>query len=257
LLDSITAIGFSELVRRLKSIVEHSSVSLLEISSALGKTYRLISQYERLEANVRIKSAYERNRGEARAILRECRKEISSACSLNNSLKIVKEYNKELSLIEADQSSRPLRIILTGEIYTLIDGFANHHIEDILMSQRVSFRKTITIGWWIRRTILNPFGGVMSERRKNQYMPHGIGGYAKDTLNDAIVGKKEGYDGIIQVFPSGCMPEIVAKSVFDNFSTEEKLPVLSIIYDEMSGDAGYFTRIEAFFDMLRRRRGEG
>ncbi|MDD2373029.1 MAG: hypothetical protein PHF03_05570, partial [Syntrophomonadaceae bacterium] len=89
------------------------------------------------------------------------------------------------------------------------------------------------------------------------YMPHCIGGYAKETVREAIRYQKGGYDGIIHLLPVGCMPEIVAKSVFDGLGRDEGLPVLTILFDEMWGEAGYITRIEAFVDLLIRRRGRG
>ena len=59
---------------------------------------------------------------------------------------------------------------------------------------------------------------------------------------------------MIQIFPVGCMPEIVAKSVFSKMMKEKKLNILTLIYDEMDGEAGYLTRIEAFLDMLARKK---
>lgn len=32
------------------------------------------------------------------------------------------------------------------------------------------------------------------------------------------------------------------------------MPILTLLIDEMTGEAGYITRIEAFIDMLKRRR---
>ena len=61
-------------------------------------------------------------------------------------------------------------------------------------------------------------------------------------------------DGAIQIFPMGCMPEIVAKSILPTVSREKNLPVLTLVVDEMTGEAGYMTRIEAFTDLLERRR---
>ena len=84
-------------------------------------------------------------------------------------------------------------------------------------------------------------------------MPYAIGGYAKETVEEGVICSRKGYDGVIQVFPVGCMPEIVAKAVFSKMMKEKKLSVLTVIYDEMGGEAGYITRVEAFVDMLERR----
>jgi predicted nucleotide-binding protein (sugar kinase/HSP70/actin superfamily) len=50
------------------------------------------------------------------------------------------------------------------------------------------------------------------------------------------------------------MPEIVAESLLPSVENELGIPVLSLIIDEMTGEAGYMTRVEAFVDMLEQRR---
>ncbi|HZK02597.1 MAG TPA: hypothetical protein VFC96_07030 [Anaerovoracaceae bacterium] len=253
LLDSTSAIGLKELLRRLNSVVEDSTCTKRQIIFALIRTYKLISSFEKFEAEVRMKNPYKK-KNSAKTIIRNCRSALESAQDISEGIKIVREYQDEFSALETDRQANPLKVLLTGEIYTLIDPFANHYIENSLMDVGVSFEKNISIGWWIQNTVINPFGGFIAERKGNPYMPHRIGGYAKETISEALRCKEEGYDGIIQIFPVGCMPEIVAKSVFEGFSKQEDIPVLSIIFDEMGGDAGYFTRIEAFTDMLLRKR---
>ena len=136
----------------------------------------------------------------------------------------------------------------------MIEPFANHHIEELLMDMGVSFEKRVTLGWWINRTIINPFQFKEIFTGKNKYLPYAIGGYAKETVEEAVICGEKEYDGMIQLFPVGCMPEIVAKAIFSKMMKEKKLSVLTVIYDEMGGEAGYITRIEAFTDMLGRRK---
>lgn len=52
----------------------------------------------------------------------------------------------------------------------------------------------------------------------------------------------------------GCMPEIVSKSILPTISKDRNFPILTLIVDEMTGEAGYITRIEAFLDLLERRK---
>jgi predicted nucleotide-binding protein (sugar kinase/HSP70/actin superfamily) len=259
LLDSAKAIGVKELGKRLKEIIVDSDCNSVEIFRALRKTYKLIKCFENLEAQARAGLLNEYGRNPGKDILKSCRKELSQADNLSQAIGLVKSFENELK--EAGRSSgrhdRPLKMLLTGEIYTLIDSYGNRHIEDVLMDLGVAFEKRISIGWWIRNTVLNPLGGVMSEAKYNPLLPHRIGGYAKESINDSIMSVKKGFDGIIQVFPVGCMPEIVAKSLLDDLAKMEGIPVLTIIYDEMEGEAGYLTRIEAFVDMLNRKRELG
>ncbi|MEM5770324.1 MAG: CoA protein activase, partial [Bacillota bacterium] len=51
-----------------------------------------------------------------------------------------------------------------------------------------------------------------------------------------------------------CMPEIVAKSILPQISKDYGMPVMTLVLDEHAGEAGIMTRIEAFVDLLERRR---
>lgn len=254
LLDSTKAIGIRELLRRLNSLISSSHCSRTKVMASLAKTYRLIRNFERLEAEARILSAKDKRKGDTKRILRSCRNQLLKAEGINRGLEIVREAKKKLRNAERDPTAKPLKFLLTGEIYTLIEPFANHYIEESLMDAGVSFVKNISIGWWIKNTILNPLGGLMAEKKANPYLQYRIGGYAKETIGDVLKYKKNNYDGVIHILPAGCMPEIVAKSVFQGLSENESLPVLSIIYDEMGGQAGYLTRVEAFIDMVERKK---
>jgi predicted nucleotide-binding protein (sugar kinase/HSP70/actin superfamily) len=49
------------------------------------------------------------------------------------------------------------------------------------------------------------------------------------------------------------MPEIVAQTILPAVSRETGVPVMTLVVDEHSAEAGIVTRLEAFVDMLRRR----
>ena len=72
----------------------------------------------------------------------------------------------------------------------------------------------------------------------------------------SIYYANKGFDGVIQLLPLNCMPEIVAKSILCNVSKDLNFPIMTLILDEMTGEAGYLTRLEAFVDLLKRRREE-
>ncbi len=81
-----------------------------------------------------------------------------------------------------------------------------------------------------------------------------IGGHAVECIGEAVTASAVGFDGAIQILPMGCMPEIVSKSILPTISKEMNFPVMSLVVDDMTGEAGYVTRIEAFLDLLERRR---
>ena len=52
------------------------------------------------------------------------------------------------------------------------------------------------------------------------------------------------------------MPEIVAQSILPSISRDYEIPILTIIIDEHSGQAGLITRLEAFIDLLQWKRSK-
>ena len=254
LLDSPNAIGKRELLRRLSFIVKDSPKRLPGILHALYGTYQIVKKLELLDKKAHKLAGYETRSGDCKKILSACRSELARTKGINEALQILKIYHKKISNVNVELEKQPLQLLLTGEIFSMIEPFANHHIEDLLMDMGVSFEKRVTLGWWINRTVINPLQSKQFFAGKNKYLPYEVGGYAKDTVEQGILCGRKNYDGIIQLFPVGCMPEIVAKAVFAKMMKEKKLSILTVIYDEMGGEAGYITRIEAFVDMLSRRK---
>lgn len=50
------------------------------------------------------------------------------------------------------------------------------------------------------------------------------------------------------------MPEIMSQNIFPSMRENCEIPILPLIMDEQTGRAGYITRIEAFVDLMRRRK---
>ena len=61
-------------------------------------------------------------------------------------------------------------------------------------------------------------------------------------------------DGLIHVTAFGCGPDAIVDKYLEIDSRDSKLPFLSVTVDEHSGEAGIQTRIEAFADMVIRKR---
>jgi predicted nucleotide-binding protein (sugar kinase/HSP70/actin superfamily) len=91
-------------------------------------------------------------------------------------------------------------------------------------------------------------------RAAKEYLPLCIGGHAVECVGEAVLAERENFDGAIQIFPLGCMPEIVSKAILPQISKDKNFPILTLVVDEMSGEGGFVTRIEAFLDMLERRK---
>jgi predicted nucleotide-binding protein (sugar kinase/HSP70/actin superfamily) len=79
------------------------------------------------------------------------------------------------------------------------------------------------------------------------------------TFEDEIVGAsgsllRQPVDGLISVSAFGCAPDSVMLSVLAQAARRADRPYMPLVLDEHSGQAGLITRLEAFVDMLYRRK---
>ena len=259
-IESPPRIGVKEFINRLGKAVSGKKVSAYKAIFMLNAAAGLMRRLDRLRARAYELSGAALAPRECLRILKKCAEESGKAESMREAFKIARKWEKELGQIAIDKSKQPIKILVTGEIYTLIEPFANKNIDFKLMQMGVSFFKRVNVSWWIRHTlteavckgplkVFNRYNGKI-----NKYLKHNIGGYAKQTVAEGATCKKDGYDGIIQVLPAGCMPEIVAKSILTRIAAEQNINILNIVFDEMDGEAGLATRLEAFVDMLERRK---
>lgn len=156
---------------------------------------------------------------------------------------------------------RPLRVGLVGEIYMVAEPFANQGIERRLGEMGVEVTRALYLSDWVRIHLLpsalrfgRPTHTAEVKRAARPYLSHFVGGEGLESVGESVLYSAAGYDGVVHVAPFTCMPEIVASSVLPEMSRDLGLPVLSLFMDEHTGEAGLATRLEAFVDLLARRR---
>lgn len=254
-LDQPGDIGFQELLNRINKISLKSSKSNREKINALINGYRVINLIDKIEQKAKIKSGYELNSGECKRLFNECKRECVLTKKSNEMILLLKKYNNLLDNVVLNKSKNPLRIAIIGEIYTLLEPFSNLYIEDRLMDFGVSSKRFLYPSWWVKDAALSPINlnSLDIKKASKKYLPYYIGGFGRECVGEAVLAKKQGFHGAIQILPMGCMPEIVSKSILPTISKDEDFPIMTLVVDEMTGEGGYETRIEAFLDLLERR----
>ncbi|WP_392486631.1 2-hydroxyglutaryl-CoA dehydratase [Haloimpatiens sp. FM7315] len=255
-LDYKEDIGKEELLRRIGSILEDSKVNnRLKIKGAL-RALKSVKLMDDIEEKAHWLAGYEVKKGECKRLLNHCKKEVLLTNDPKKALSILKTYRSELKKVKIDKNKDPLKVSIMGEIYTIIEPFSNLYIEDKLMDYGVCTKRMLTPSWWIKDAFLKSFklNSIKLRIASKKYLPIYIGGHARECIGEAVLSHKKGFNGAIQIFPSGCMPEIVSKAILPSIAKDENFPIMSLVMDEMSGESGYITRIEAFLDLLERRK---
>lgn len=175
------------------------------------------------------------------------------------SLKAVwRETETRMNHIRLQASSQPLRIGIVGEIYVMLERFINQDLDRRLGGMGVEVHKTMYLSDYVnghllrKQEYLDMFKHLAGLAQP--YLGHYVGGHGLKSIAHTLHMGQQCYDGIIHVFPFTCMPEVVAKNILPKASNDADIPVLSLAFDEQSGEAGVLTRLEAFIDLLKYRR---
>ena len=185
---------------------------------------------------------------------------IDKADSTKELKKALKQGLKEIAQVKIDTDKDVLHVDLTGEIFLVLDPFANQYIEKELGKMGVQTRRSLTVSGFLKDAIIPKMckkGETHLERAfrmAKPYLMRDIGGDALECISDVMYASEKGTDGLIHVSPFTCMPEIMSQNIFPKMREDINLPILSLIMDEQTGKAGYLTRLEAFVDLMRRKK---
>ena len=199
-------------------------------------------------------------RGESEKAFNKALKLIRSARNSKELSKALKQGLREISSVEIDKNREVLHVDLTGEIYIVNDEFSNQNMERELGYMGVQVRRSLTVSSFLKDAIIPKMfkkGETHLERAyrlAKPYLMRDIGGDALECVSDVMYAKERNVDGLIHVSPFTCMTEIMSQNIFPKMREDVNLPILSLIMDEQTGRAGYITRLEAFVDLMRRKR---
>lgn len=246
---------FSELFNQIKAL--GSNVSFYTAVRAVRFAWYKLNAVEKLEKSLEyyLPRAIDKNRVEKQ--YDEGLRAIDEANDRKAIDKIVANHIEKMS-VEPQNGEKLLKIGLIGEIYTILEPSTNYDIVRLLGRLNVDVARSIYISDWLNDHLL---GGYVKKSNHKQilnsaspYLNHAVGGHGRETVGNAVQYARQGCDGLIQIGPLTCMPEIVAQSVLGKVSAMEGIPCMTLYFDEHSGSAGTTTRLEAFVDMLGRKK---
>lgn len=185
---------------------------------------------------------------------------IDKAASKKELKEAHREAVNEIKKVEIDKVKDVLKVDLTGEIFMVLDSFSNQNLERELGRLGVETRRSMTLGGWLKSAVIPKVfrkGETHIERAfkyAKPYLLRDIGGDAIESISDVAYATQNGIDGIIHLSPFTCMPEIMSQNIFPVMREDGMIPILALVLDEQTGRAGYVTRLEAFVDLMRRKK---
>lgn len=248
---------FGELLSKIKLITKQQS--WVRVIKGIRFGYRKAEAVDRLERMAHYCRPREITPGTTDRVLQQGLQEIANVAAPEGLPAAMQRVVAMMNTIPVDTHRSVLRIGLVGEIYTLLEPFANQDIERKLGSLGVEVDRSIYLSEWVNEHLLlglvkNTRNSKLARQNAVKYLRHFVGGHGLETVGSTVLYAEQGYDGVIQLFPFTCMPEIIAQSILPNISAELDIPIMTLIVDEQSGETGLITRLEAFVDLLARRK---
>ncbi|HHY47413.1 MAG TPA: CoA protein activase [Firmicutes bacterium] len=215
-----------------------------------------IDRLNRLAVKVRPREV---TRGETTRTMTDILAEVDRAETIDATRAAVNRGLSRLAGIPQRQDGPPPpRVGLVGEIYVVLEPFVNLEVETRLGELGCEVERSIYLSDWIRRHVIGDIFRILRPdpllSLARPYLGHFVGGHGLDTVAHTVEYARRGFDGVIQVMPFTCMPEIVAESILPRVSKELGIPVMTLVFDEHSSDVGVITRLEAFTDLIMQRR---
>jgi Uncharacterized protein conserved in bacteria len=144
--------------------------------------------------------------------------------------------------VERNQKADRLRISLVGHSYLTLEPYANLNILKRLR-QKADVELTEHVDQADVRTHLEG-------QRKKLFWSHAkqIYGSGNKFITDSQI------DGVIYLSCFGCGTDSMVQEMLARIARQHHKPYMVITLDEHSGEAGLVTRLEAFLDMVERRK---
>ena len=249
------------------SMKEHSFkalYSLLKAVSPKPNFWRIISAFrfglaklkvlddlERLSHKMRPR---EKARGTTTGVYRDGVRAVDNASTMTELKMARRDYTENFLNIKT-KDIEPLKIGVMGEFFVVLDPFSNLNVEIELGKLGCEVQRTLWMSKWTNFTFfLNPFHITDTRELHKAAMPYlvrDVGGDGWESVGERSLRTGQ-YDGLVHLLPFGCLPEIVAMNIM--IPMRDKIPILHISLDEQTGKTGLITRLEAFTDMIRRKK---
>lgn len=250
---------YDEVMNKLGPLLDSRKKSL--VFRAVTNAVRTVFEVDRLYDEACRVRCHEIHSGETDGVMKIFEQEVQTEKGFPHIHKSIREAKKGLAFIQKDNSLDPVKIGIVGEIFISSEPFTNLEIEKKLGNMGALVQNTMSVSEWIRKHCVDALLPVKPKDKALQaaqsYMhTDDIGGHGIYTIGNSELMSRGGFDGIIQIYPFTCMPEIIAQSALGEIQQRNGVPVMTLILDEMTGETGYITRLEAFVDMLNLKRSK-
>ena len=211
----------------------------------------MVKYMDDIDDIIRSNVGFEIDKGSFKRLKTRMLNSFSKTRSLFGLRRNYKNFKKEFLNLKTNKPKRPIKIGIIGELYTVMEPFANYELENMLALYGMEVKRFTNVNY------------LLFEKHKKikkylkyakKYIKYKMGSDAADNIARTKYLCENDYDGIIHIKSSFCTPEIGAMPIINKICKEYNVPIIFFSFDSSTSEVGIKTRIEAFYDMIEMRR---
>ncbi len=236
-----------EIYKKLKEI--NPKINIFKSLYYFLITYKMVKFMDYIDDYVRKNKAYDIS-NKFDKMVSDMLKSLSETKGIISFIKTKNKYKKLIKNIEINKPNNNIKIGIIGELFTLMEPYANNNIEDMLIKYGAEIKRFTTVTYLL----------FEKKRKSKKYLKklgnikYKMGADAMDNIYYTKYLIDNNYDGIIHIKSSFCTPEIGSMGIINKMCEDNNMPVLFLSMDSNTSNVGFETRIEAFYDMIEMRK---
>lgn len=242
-------ISLKKLYKEAKKI--NKKLNIFKYIYYLIQGFLLIITMDKLDKYLRENIGFETEKG----VFEQLEKQYKNSISSNNLsiFKIIKLYYKYKKLYKSVQIKKDnnLKILLIGELYSLMDPEASNNLERNLAKEGIEVIRYTDLTYLL---IIKRFMKRILLFKGRKYVKYLLGADGTESVVHMLDHCKKGIDGVIHIKSFGCVPEINAISTLNQISEDYKTPIIYLSFDGENAISNIDTKIEAFKDLIENKK---
>lgn len=244
-------VDFKKIYHEIKSL--EPNLNLIKGIYYILLTIKMVKYMDRIDNYIRLNIGFEVNKKEFKKLKDEMLESFSKTKSFYDLKRKYKKYFLKFRKIKVNKPKNCMRVGIIGELYTIMEPFANYYLEEELAKNNIEITRYTNVTYLLFQKKFK-IKKYLKEAKK--YIKYKMGADASDNIARTLEMCKSKYDGIIHIKSSFCTPEIGAMPIINRICNEYNVPVIFFSFDANTSETGIKTRLEAFYDMLEMRKNK-
>ena len=217
----------------------------------LFNTLLMIIFMDSIEKYIRLNMGFEVDKGSFEKLEKEYLNSFKNNGVFKNIWLYIK-YKHKFKKLKIKKDDNHFKVAILGELFSLIDSNSTYNTERKLIKMGIEVYRDTDLTYLL---ITKKFKLNRMIKRGKKYIKYHLGADATGSVVKSYYAAEDGFDGILHLKSFGCTPEISAMNIMPKISEEYDIPILYFSFDAEDNEVGVDTRLEAFYDMIVRKKG--